>query len=95
MRHTYIFLIISLMISGALAAGYFVLGYGKDYVSNAPATGLQTGVDTLAIAFNPQNEMGMIFILGVMVVLAAIAILKSQTNGEENSLKSDSRSKAK
>ncbi len=87
MRHPHIFLLVSIVISGALAGGYFFFGFGQDYVNsvaeNAPVTGLQAGIDPYAMTFNPQNEMGMIVILGAMVVLSAIVILKSREIDDE------------
>ncbi len=82
MRHTHIFLYTSMLLSGTMAAGYFVFGLGQDYVSRiaatAPATGLQTGIDPYAMAFNPQNEVGMIVILAAMIILAAIVIARGR-----------------
>ncbi|HIJ97522.1 TPA: hypothetical protein H1009_00375 [archaeon] len=78
MRHSLIFLFVSLAISGALAGGYFILGFGQDYVNSVAATGFQAAVDPLAMAFNPQNEIGMIFILGAMIVLSAIVVIKAR-----------------
>ena len=71
MRNTQIFLILTIILSGALALGYFVFGFGSDYVNNNPVTGFETLTE-----FNPQNEKGMIFILGIMILLSAVVILR-------------------
>lgn len=85
MRGSLIVAAVSLIISGALAVGYFFFSYGTDVVTSyaAATANMQTGAEQSALAINPSNWEGMILIIGIMILLSAIVVLRRREDEVE------------